>query len=281
MKRPYETDTLSTIKEFAPTIIKIAIIPLLIIIGLIAWNIFGANTAYAYVRDYNYVTGSRDSKVKVLYYQDFQCSACRSNHTNVQGFEAQIPENVALVQRHLPLQSLHPLAPSAARAAQAASYQGKFSEMADKIFANQDSLSGDNLKRWAGEIDMDYAQWEQDWNGNKVREEVEQDMADLKNMELPANDQGVVKKRGDSGSGTPFTIIVVDDKAVWWSIGGWASPGMIFERIAQFSDIANPTVSTDAGTTINADELTIDNPMNSDPEVITDPNELVEAQING
>ena len=65
-------------------------------------------------------------------------------------------EDVRLVYRHFPLNSIHPQAQKAAEASECAADQGKFWEFHDKVFASQELLSGGatQLKKWAGELGL-------------------------------------------------------------------------------------------------------------------------------
>jgi protein-disulfide isomerase len=64
----------------------------------------------------------------------------------------------------------------AARAAVAASKQGKFWEMHDKLFANQRALQADNLKQYAKDIGLDAAKFEQDLASPDVQKEIDDDV---------------------------------------------------------------------------------------------------------
>jgi len=79
-----------------------------------------------------------------------------------------------VVFRDFPL-SFHQRATPAAEAAQCANEQGKFWEFHDKIFANQAQLSDDDLKRYAGEVGLDVAAFEQCYSTGRYRSDVAED----------------------------------------------------------------------------------------------------------
>src|SRR5262249_30243352 len=56
---------------------------------------------------------------------------------------------------NFPLKSIHPHAEHAAEAAVAAGAQGRFWEMHDMLFENQDSLADEDLKQYATELGLD------------------------------------------------------------------------------------------------------------------------------
>ncbi len=98
----------------------------------------------ALIRDNNYIIGSRDAKVKVVEFGDFECPACAQSAPAVKQILANYSNNpdVAFVYKHYPLNSIHPNAQIAAEAAEAAGEQGKFWEMHDILFERQKTWSG-------------------------------------------------------------------------------------------------------------------------------------------
>ncbi|NOZ81244.1 MAG: thioredoxin domain-containing protein [DPANN group archaeon] len=101
--------------------------------------------------------GSPDAKVTIVEFSDYQCPYCERFYSQTLG---QIEKNyidtgkVKLVYRDFPL-SFHPHAEKAAEAAECAGEQGKYWEMHNKLFDNQESLGVDNYKKWAGDIGLD------------------------------------------------------------------------------------------------------------------------------
>lgn len=62
---------------------------------------------------------------------------------------------VRFVFRHFPLSEAHPHAEHAAEAAEAAGAQGRFWEMHDVLFENQESLEDQDLEMYAARIGVD------------------------------------------------------------------------------------------------------------------------------
>lgn len=86
----------------------------------------------------NHVRGNLSSKVTLQEYGDYQCPACSEFFKVVSQVEADYNDKVKFQFSNLPLTSIHPNAFAAARAAEAASLQGKFWEMHDLLYSNQD-----------------------------------------------------------------------------------------------------------------------------------------------
>ncbi len=79
-----------------------------------------------------------------------------------------------IVFKHLPL-SIHPKAPAAHAAAEAAHRQGKFWEMHDKIFENQSEMSAEKYKEYAAEIGLDVTQFNRDVGSSEVKKRIDTD----------------------------------------------------------------------------------------------------------
>jgi protein-disulfide isomerase len=88
---------------------------------------------------------------------------------------AQIGEQMRFVFRHFPLVDLHPHAVPAAEAAEAAGAQGKFWEMHEMLFKNQDSLSDAFFLAAAQALRLDLARFTDDLANAAHRPKVGQD----------------------------------------------------------------------------------------------------------
>ncbi len=89
----------------------------------------------------NHVTGKSDSKVTLIEYGDFQCPACKAYFPIVQQLKTEYADKVAFQFRHFPLTQIHNNAFIGSRAAEAAASQGKFFEMHDALYEQQDTWS--------------------------------------------------------------------------------------------------------------------------------------------
>ncbi len=117
------------------------------------------------------VKGSNDAKIYLVEYSDFECPFCGRHVTQT---APQIDKNyldtgkIRHVFKNFPLDTacnsglsrqMHPDACRASAAALCAGGQGKFWEMHDKLFANQQALSADDLKKYAKDIGLDSAKF--------------------------------------------------------------------------------------------------------------------------
>lgn len=85
------------------------------------------------------IIGNPDAKVALIKYSDFQCPACASYNPTLKQIENSYPEDVKIVYRIYPIDSIHKNAAISAQAAWAAWKLGKFSEMKDELYNNQGS----------------------------------------------------------------------------------------------------------------------------------------------
>lgn len=93
--------------------------------------------------DTPHTKGSKEAKVTVVEFSDFQCPACGAVQPLVDELLKKNGDKILFVYRHFPLQSVHPNAVPAVLAAEAASVQGAFWQFHDKLFASQADWSGE------------------------------------------------------------------------------------------------------------------------------------------
>lgn len=123
------------------------------------------------------VFGSDRAPVTVVVFADFECPHCKQEAPVIRQAVEQFRGRAKLVFKHFPLQS-HPRAKPAAAAAEAAHLQGKFWQMHDIIFANQDALSDGDLVSYAAKIGLDVEKFKADYKAMAQIEKVEKDRAD-------------------------------------------------------------------------------------------------------
>jgi len=85
------------------------------------------------------------------------------------------PKDLKFVYKQFPLTSIHQNALNASRASLAAHKQGKFWEMHDKLFANQQALQMDKLKEYAQQIGLDMAKFEADMASPDIQKQIDEE----------------------------------------------------------------------------------------------------------
>lgn len=120
--------------------------------------------------------GPKNAKVVVVEFSDFQCPYCRESYLVIKELIKNYQDRVLFVYRDFPLTDIHPQAVPAALAADCAHEQGKFWQMHDLIFANQDKINEANLSSWAVQIGLNTLQFSSCMGSNKYLPEIEADL---------------------------------------------------------------------------------------------------------
>ena len=135
----------------------------------------------------DHIKWSSTNKNILVEYSDFQCPACG----NFFGFEKQIEasgspnldliKKFTFVYRHFPLFQVHPNAYAGAYAAEAAGRQGKFWEMHDLLFKNQNQWADspnakDLFAGFAKSLNLDVEKFKQDEDSKEVKQRVDEDL---------------------------------------------------------------------------------------------------------
>jgi protein-disulfide isomerase len=107
------------------------------------------------VSETDHTLGPGNAPVTLLEYGDYECPYCRRAHPILQGVRRTMGDRLRFVYRHFPLSQAHPHAEHAAEAAEAAGAQGRFWEMHDLLFENQNALEDDDLAMYAAQVGID------------------------------------------------------------------------------------------------------------------------------
>jgi protein-disulfide isomerase len=99
--------------------------------------------------------GPEDAPVTIVEFSDFQCPFCKRTLPTIHSLREQYPDQVRIIYRHLPLDSIHSRARPVAEAAACADVQGKFWEFHDLVFENNKKLSDDDLAGHASELGLE------------------------------------------------------------------------------------------------------------------------------
>jgi protein-disulfide isomerase len=99
--------------------------------------------------------GPESAPVTLVEYGDYQCPHCGRAHPVVKRLQKHFGASLRFVFRNFPLSEMHPMAVSAAEAAEFAASHDKFWEMHDGIFEHQSQLSPDLLTKLARQAGLD------------------------------------------------------------------------------------------------------------------------------
>ena len=147
--------------------------------------------------------GSSSAKVVLVEFGDFQCPACAQAHPITKQFIEEYGDKLQFVFRNFPL-PLHKNAVVAAQAAEAAGDQGKYWEMYDMLYVNQDawSESNDALKiftTYAEQLGLDVAKFRDTISKKKHIDKINADTDD--GIKLGVNSTPTFFINGEKQSG--------------------------------------------------------------------------------
>lgn len=133
-------------------------------------------TRYDVPIDDDPILGPEDAPITIIEFSDYECPYCRKWHSEVYGrlFE-DYPDQVRLVYRDFPLDSIHSNAIPAAEAANCAYEQGSFWEFHDKLFGMELGLSPDAYQQYAQDLSLDMDAFNECVDARRYRDEVQSD----------------------------------------------------------------------------------------------------------
>ena len=145
-------------------------------------TIIGAESRNGDIADHE--IGSKSPKVTIIEYADYQCPGCSAAAPKAKALAEKYKDNVRLIFRNFPIASSHPNARAAAAAAEAAGLQGKFWEMNELLYVNQDAWKNANIterdnifKSYVEQLKLNINQYKTDVASNRVKNKIDFDMA--------------------------------------------------------------------------------------------------------
>lgn len=120
----------------------------------------------------DHLLGPETARVVIVEYGDFECPNCGQAYPAVKLLLRHFEHRVRYAFRHFPLTEVHPHAQLAAEAAEAAAGQHKFWPMHDLLFEQQLHLKPKDLRRYAGELELDPERFDYELNDQVYRQRV-------------------------------------------------------------------------------------------------------------
>ena len=120
--------------------------------------------------------GSADPRVVLLEYGDYQCPYCGAAYPVVKKIQKELGPKLQFVFRNFPLTNEHPYAMWAAETAEAVGAQGKFWEMHDFLYENQQQLGDETFfANYEKKLKLDAAKINRDVSQHAYSTRVEED----------------------------------------------------------------------------------------------------------
>ena len=107
------------------------------------------------VANRDHIQGSIDAPIMLLEYGDYECPYCGAAYPIIKAIQERLDKRLCFAFRNFPLVNSHPHAQHAAEAAEAAGAQGKFWEMHDILFENQEALDDEDIVQHATTLGLD------------------------------------------------------------------------------------------------------------------------------
>lgn len=168
----------------------------------------------------DHIKGSEEKKVVLIEYGDFQCPSCGSYYPILSQLHTTYKDQVTFIFRHFPLISIHPNAFAASRAAEAASNQGKFWEMHDRLFetqnswgqvaSNQQSL----FETYAQELGLDMDKFKADYESQASADRINRDVASAKQFSITGTPTFILNGEKIENPGTVEAFSKLLDEAI-------------------------------------------------------------------
>ena len=149
------------------------------------------------------VMGDTNAKVTLIEYSDYQCLYCakHSTQTMPEIIKHYIDEGkVKFVMREFPIPNLQPRSAAASQAALCAGAQGKYWEMHDILFNNQQKMSDDDLRGYAAEIGLDAGKFKNCLEQKDYAEQIEKDIEEGNEMGVRGTPSFVIGLTGPADS---------------------------------------------------------------------------------
>jgi len=123
----------------------------------------------------DHIQGDKNAPIELVEYGDYQCTYCGDAHPTIKAIQSKMGKDLKFIFRNFPLTQTHSNAQNAALAAESSAAQGKFWEMHDILFENQDNLKEEDLYKYAEEIGLDVEKFKNDLKNKTYRDKVQTD----------------------------------------------------------------------------------------------------------
>jgi protein-disulfide isomerase len=129
------------------------------------------------VTKHDHIQGNLHAPCSLVEYGDYECSSCGRVQPVIKGLQAQFGDNLSFVFRNFPLRESHPWAGPAAELAECAGSQGKFWEMHDLLFANQERFGEATFRSLCTELELTDAEMQHARSSGSAKKKVDADFA--------------------------------------------------------------------------------------------------------
>jgi protein-disulfide isomerase len=112
--------------------------------------------------DRDHIQGPAEAAVTLVEYGDYECPYCGAAYPIIKEVQERMGERLRFVFRNFPISTSHPHAEQAAEAAEAAATQGRFWQMHDVLYENQQRLGDEDLRSYAEQLGLEVEPFDQE-----------------------------------------------------------------------------------------------------------------------
>jgi protein-disulfide isomerase len=168
-------------KQFL-AIIAVIIIVLIGIFALTGSKSSDGSKSSSSAKPTSHIEGNGKSGVTLVEYGDYECPFCEEAYPVVKQVQSTFNDQIYFQFRNFPLVSIHQNAFAGARAAEAAGLQGKYFEMHDLLYNNQNQWAQSSnpttyFNQYAKQLGLNVTQFQKDYASTAVNNAINADMA--------------------------------------------------------------------------------------------------------
>jgi protein-disulfide isomerase len=125
--------------------------------------------------DRDHIQGPAEAAVTLVEYGDYECPYCGAAYPIIKEVQERMGERLRFVFRNFPITTSHTHAEQAAEAAEAAAAQGRFWEMHDLLYENQQHLGDEDLRAYAEKLGLEVEPFDEELTEHVHAERVRED----------------------------------------------------------------------------------------------------------
>ncbi|MFA6427722.1 MAG: thioredoxin domain-containing protein [Candidatus Magasanikbacteria bacterium] len=144
-----------------------------------------------FIHENNPTYGTADAPITIISFSDFECPYSQEQQEVISYLMTTYQPVIRIVFKHMPLESIHEHAQSAALTSMCANEQGKFWEYADILFKTK-QLDDTSLFNSAGQIGVDIQKFNTCFTNKTFKKVIDQDLLDSQTLKLRGTPTNIV-----------------------------------------------------------------------------------------